>query len=86
MYNIDVILIGCAIVSQVGLIDRSRSPSTPTLIKYWVKIMNSGQYNLPRIAYSSMVNNSEENWSTKIEPISLETGYEFVCRNPNIKT
>ena len=44
-----------------------------TLIKYWLKIMNSGQHSLPEIVYNNMFNSSEQNWTTKIKQILFET-------------
>ena len=55
-----------------------------TLIKYWLKIMNSGHHSLPGIVYYNMVNSSEQSWATKIKQILFETGYGFVWLNQNV--
>ena len=55
-----------------------------TLIKYWLKIMNSGHHSLPGIVYCNMFNSSEQSWETKIKQILFETGYGFVCLNQNV--
>ena len=39
------------------------------LIKYWLKIMNSGYHSLPGIVYYNMFNSSEQSWATKIKHI-----------------
>ena len=49
-----------------------------TLIKYWLKIMNSGHHNITGIVYYNMFNSSEQSWAATIKQILFETGYGFV--------
>ena len=42
-----------------------------TLIKYWLKIMNSGHDSLTGIVYYNMFNSSEQSWATKIKQIQV---------------